>query len=177
MKRIYFSVFILIMTSVISCDSPDPNLNATGKDELKSLKIDRVLDLSKMAHQDTIYVPIYSDIYVDEQHQKTLLAATLSIRNISYNDSLFISKIDYFSTEGVLVRSYIKHTISLPPMGTVDYVIEKDDDTGGRGANFIVCLNSKEKEIEALVQAVMIGRFSNKSFAFSTDGYSIGKGH
>ena len=65
--------------------------------------------------------------------------------------------------------------IGLPPMGTVDYVIEKDDDTGGRGANFIVCLNSEEKKIKPLVQAVMIGKFSNKSFAFSTDGYSVGK--
>ena len=175
MKSIYFSVLFLAIILIVSCASPDPNLDSTGTDEFESLEIDHKINFSKMNYQDTIYVPIYSDIYIDEQNQKTLLAATLSIRNTSYNDSLFVSKIDYFNTEGVLVRSYIKHAIGLPPMGTVDYVIEKDDDTGGRGANFIVCL-SAEEYLNPLVQAVMIGKFSNKSFAFSTDGYSVKTG-
>jgi len=158
-----------------SCGNLDPNLDKKGEDELKALEVERTITKDEQNFQETIYVPIYSDIYVDQQNQKALLTATLSIRNTSYTDSLFISKIDYFDTGGELVRSYIDNLISLPPMATVNYVIEKDDDTGGPGANFIVGLNSKNKDLKPLIQAIMVGHIGNKAFSFSTDGYSIKK--
>lgn len=166
---LFFTIF-----NILSCTNPNPNINNTGKDELKSHEINHPINKGKMKYNDIIYVPIYSDIYINQQNQNNLLAATLSIRNTSYNDSLFISKIDYFNTEGSLVRSYIKNPISLPPMGTINYVIEKDDDTGGSGANFIVELSATKRKIKPLIQAIMIGENGgNQSFAFSTDGYSI----
>ncbi len=59
-------------------------------------------------------------------------------------------------------------------MATVNYVIEKDDDTGGHGANFIIALSSKNKNItRPVIQAIMIGQFGNKGFSFATDGYSV----
>jgi len=170
-----FAVLLAILC-VISCENPNPNIDNTGKDELKSHELTHPIDEKQMKYNDIIYVPIYSNIYVNQQSQNNLLSATLSIRNTSYNDSLFISQIDYFNTEGELVRSYIKNPISLPPMGTINYVIEKDDDTGGSGANFIVELSATNKNIKPLIQAIMIGENGgNQGFAFSTDGYSIKK--
>lgn len=58
-------------------------------------------------------------------------------------------------------------------MATVNYVIEKEDTSGGPGANFLVELSSNNL-IKPLIQAIMIGENGNKGFAFSTDGYSIG---
>ena len=58
-------------------------------------------------------------------------------------------------------------------MATINYVIEREDDTGGSGANFIVKLSAKNEDVKPLIQAVMIGQYGNKGFAFSTDGYSI----
>lgn len=168
---IYTAVFTI--TLLYSCGNPDPNLDKNGQDELKNLEIARTITNNELNFKDTIYVPIYSDIYIDQINQKVLLAATLSIRNTSYDDSLYISKIDYFNTEGKLVKSYANNLLSLPPMATVNYVIKKDDDSGGPGANFIVELNSKNKNISPLIQAVMIGENGNKAFSFSTDGYSI----
>ena len=166
---------ITIMTMMVcSCMKPDPNLNEeTGTDELTSLELEDPINKLEMAYEDMIYVPIYSDIYLDANNQKTLLAATLSIRNTSYGDSIFISKIDYYNTDGNLVRKYLKNPISLPPMATINYVIEREDDTGGSGANFIVKLSAKNEDVKPLIQAVMIGQYGNKGFAFSTDGYSI----
>jgi hypothetical protein len=169
------SALKLFCMSVIiySCGSPNPNLDNKGEDELKALEIERTIGEAEQRFQDIVYVPIYSDIYASQQDQKILLAATLSIRNTSENDSLFISRIDYFNTEGNLVRSYIDNLISLPPMATINYVIEKEDDTGGPGANFIVELNSRNRKIKPLIQAIMVGYGGNKAFSFSTDGYSI----
>jgi len=76
-------------------------------------------------------------------------------------------------TAGELVRGYIENPTSLSPMATINYVIEKDDDTSGPGANFIVEISSKHHDINPLIQAVMIGETGNKGSAFSTDGYSI----
>jgi len=169
------SFMLLIVFLLSSCESPDPNVGTTGKDELKTLEIDHAIPKSEQKFKDVVYVPIYSDIYLDQQNQNLLLSATLSIRNTSYEDSLFVSKIDYFNTAGTLVRSYIENSISLPPMATVNYVIEQNDNTGGHGANFIVGLSARNKDVKPLIQAVMIGQNVNKSFAFSTDGYSIMK--
>ena len=175
MRKLIFHTHILLLIFLYSCESFNPNIDKSGKDELKSHEIDHQLNKDEMAFQDVIYVPIYSDIYVDQQNQNTLLAATLSIRNTSYEDSLFVSKIDYFNTAGELVRSYLEKSISLPPMATINYVIEKEDDIGGSGANFIVTISSKNKETRPLIQAIMVGESGNKGFAFATDGYSIKK--
>lgn len=173
MKKSMMVIQLLTLFLLIGCQSPDPNVDKSGENELEALEVDRIIKTDDQPFQDVVYIPIYSDIYVDQQNQNALLAATLSIRNTSYNDSLFISKIDYFNTDGKLVKRFINNTISLPPMGTLNYVIEKDDDTGGPGANFIVALSAKNKAVKPLIQAVMIGQLGNKSFAFSTDGYSI----
>lgn len=165
---------LFLLIGLIACEQQNPNVDKSGKDELETLELDHPVDKKQMHFNDLIYVPIYSDIYVSVQNQNRLLSATLSIRNTSSKDSLFITKIDYFNTGGDLVRSYIKAPISLTPMGTVNYVIEKEDDKGGSGANFIVELSARNENIKPLIQAVMIGENGgNQGFAFSTDGYSI----
>ena len=173
MNKFSILISLCLIVFFLSCEKFDPNVDQSGKDELKALEVDKVINKADQKYNDVMYVPIYSDIYFDHQYQKVLLAATLSIRNTSYKDSLYISKIDYFETGGDLVRSYIDRPINLPPMATVNYVIEKDDDTGGPGANFIVELSSASKDIRPLIQAVMVGETGNKGFAFSTEAYSL----
>ncbi len=170
---IYASALLVCSLLLISCDQKGPNVNNEGQDELKSLEIHRELSTNEKIYEDVIYVPIYSDIYMDKANSTTLLSATLSIRNTSFKDSIFISEIDYYNTQGDLVRSYIEQPIVLTPMGTVNYVIEKEDTSGGHGANFIVKLYSESTEVKPIIQAIMIGTIGNKGFAFSTDGYSI----
>jgi len=166
-------IFCFVIGSLHSCLDQNPNLNDSGEDELKSLEVENVLDKELIHYNDIIYVPIYSDIYLDNTNPEHLMTATVSIRNTSFNDTLYVSKIDYYNTEGSLVRNYIDKTIRLNPMGTVNYVIEKEDKSGGSGANFIIELSSKSATIKPLIQAIMIGQLNNKSFSFSTDGYSI----
>lgn len=168
--------FLILFLIITACENQNPNVDKSGVDEFKSLEIKHEIDESLLKYNDTIYVPIYSNIYVDKQTQKCLLAATLSIRNTSFSDSLYVENINYFNTEGVLVKNYLDNPISLPPMGTINYVIEKEDDTGGSGANFIVMLSGKNNALKPVVQAIMIGENgAQQGFAFSTDGYSIKK--
>ena len=119
-----------------------------------------------------VYVPIYSDIYNQTRDTRTMLTATLSIRNTSMRDSLFVSTIDYYNTQGDLVRSYIDSPIYLKPMETIDYVIEQQDNSGGSGANFLIDWYSK-KQLNPLFQAVMVGGLGAQAFSFTTEGIEV----
>lgn len=174
MKNINFKFLALIIGLIFTaCTDSNPNIDSKGEDQLKSRELNYEISENSMQYNDVIYVPIYSDIYIDAQTQKNLLAATLSIRNTNFKDSLYLFKIDYYNTEGSLVRKYIDRPISLPPMATLNYVVEKEDDTGGAGANFIIELSANSVDVKPLIQAIMVESSGNKAFAFSTDGYSI----
>lgn len=166
-----FAVFFLI--SLIACDTKDPNLTKEGDDILEHLEVAQPIQKSDINFEDIFYVPIYSDIYVSSTNQNNLLSAILSIRNTSFKDTIYISNIDYYDTEGHLVRSYIDRPIHLNPMATIDYVVEKEDDKGGSGANFIIKLAAKTTKVKPIIQAVMIGEGGSKAFAFTSNGYSI----
>ncbi len=173
MMKVSVCLLCTLWIVLSACIDNKPNQNASGQDELRSLELENPIDKSSIAYRDTLYVPIYSDIYVDANNQNSMLAATLSIRNTSYTDSLYVSKIDYFDTNGTLVKSFIENTISLTPMATVNYVIEKENDLGGPGANFIVCLSAKSDQVTPIVQAIMVGENGNKGFSFTASGQSI----
>ncbi len=171
LKQLFF--LLLLISTLISCTEHNPNTNASGEDELKSLEINRTLKKNEQRFNAIHYVPIYSDIYFDRTNQKFLLSATLSIRNTSFNDTLFVSKIEYYNTGGERLREYIEKTIAIAPMATVNYVIEKEDESGGHGANFIVELNSNNANIKPIIQAIMIGTIGNKAFSFTSESYTI----
>jgi len=119
------------------------------------------------------YVPIYSDVYADQINQKVMLSANLSIRNMSDRDTVYISLVEYYNTDGNLVNSYLNEPIYVLPMATINFVVERDDDAGGHGANFIIESNTKQDQIPPLIQAVMVGYVGNKALSFITEGIKL----
>ncbi len=158
-----------------SCSSPDPNLDRQGEDKLSARQTPVQIEEINLDIRDTLYVPLYSDIYLNKVEQEMLLAATLSLRNTSLTDSLFIEVIDYYDTSGELVREYIESPIALRPMESIDYVIEKEDKVGGSGANFIVIIGAERKISPPIIQAIMLGSQGNHGYAFTSDARSIAK--
>lgn len=125
------------------------------------------------AHMDTIYVPIYSDIYDQTIDSKSLLTATLSIRNTSMRDSIYIIDVNYYDTHGKLVREYLDKTLLLTPLQTTEYIVEEADDTGGTGANFIITWGGNSAKINPIFQAVMVLKSGQHALSFVTEGVSI----
>ena len=170
-------LLIAIMSLLSGCDqsAQDPNvlLSEHQKDPIKELAITSDVDHSQFGYKQTFYVPIYSDIYTDRDARKVLLSATLSVRNTTLKKSLYINKIDYYDTDGALVKSYLDKPIELPAMATLNYIVEKEEDKGGSGANFIIEVEGVDETVKPVIEAVMIGNFSNKGFAFSTEGTPV----
>lgn len=171
MRRLFFLLFLVLMTN--SCIDRSPNRNLEGEDlfEEKAYYLDEV----DPAFRDTFYIPIYSDIYSGTRNMKYDLTATLSIRNTSLKDSIFLETIDYYDNDGALVRSYVEGVLLLKPLQSVQYVIEKNDKEGGTGANFIVCWGANDHQIHPLMQGVMISTEGQQGLSFITEGISISK--
>ena len=166
----------LLLFSGCDASKQDPNVmfSEEHQDPIKELEnSSKKVDHSKFGYKQTFYVPIYSDIYTDRDNRKVLLSATLSVRNTTLKNSLYINKIDYYGTHGELVKSYLTETIELPAMATLNYIVEKEEDKGGSGANFIIEVEGIDKTVTPVIEAVMIGNFSNKGFAFSTEGTPV----
>lgn len=166
--------FLIVSVSFNSCIQPGPNTNTYSSEVSQSEEMD-ASDTRNYNYIDTIYAPVYSDIYSQTKDFRFLLTATLSIRNTSYSDTLVIRDIQYFDTRGALVRHFIDHPIYLVPMATIEYVIEEEDRSGGSGANFIVTIASKDRRVKPLVQTVMISVSGAQGVAFSCDGFSVKK--
>ncbi len=162
---------LMILFGLYSCVRQNPN-KEIEQGILKENKIELSDDGFDYLIKKEVYVPIYSDIYNKTKDFRFQLTATLSIRNTSPKDSLFIKNVDYYNTSGDFVRGYIKQPIYLKPLESIEYVIEEEDTTGGSGANFLITWGSN-KDIKPIFQGVMLGVSGQQGFAFTTEGTVI----
>ncbi|HCY87605.1 MAG TPA: hypothetical protein DHV36_20895 [Desulfobacteraceae bacterium] len=121
----------------------------------------------------TLYVPAYSHIYIGHKATPYMLTVTLSIRNIDPGSSITISAVDYYGTEGKLIRRLIEAPLTLKPMSSTRYVIPAPDKTGGSGANFIVKWSATGKINAPIVETIMIGTQSQQGISFTSRGQAI----
>jgi len=127
----------------------------------------------KLLKGQTVYVPIYSHIYSGVKGRPFDLAATLSIRNTSPQNSLTLVSVKYYDSNGKLVEDYLKKPLQLNALGSTRYIITEDDKAGGSGANFIVVWKSEQKVNPPIIEAVMIGTHSGQGISFLSRGQVI----
>ena len=58
-------------------------------------------------------------IIADLQRHGATLSTTLSIRSMNFADSSNVTKIDYYDTNGNLVKKFIDKTMQVKPMQTI----------------------------------------------------------
>lgn len=131
-----------------------------------------VLSLSK---GQTVYVPLYSNIFVGDRELNWGLSAILSIRNTDPTNSMSVLVVDYYDTTGKLVRKYLSKPAQVNPMGSVYYYVKTSDTTGGWGANFLVQWKADKDISEPIIQSLMIGTRGTHSVSFVTQGRVIAK--
>lgn len=122
---------------------------------------------------ELVYVPIYSSIFYENGKHTIELAATLSIHNINPDGQVTIVRADYYNSDGKLIKKYLPKPLVLQGLQTKNLVIEKEDKTGGTGANFIVEWSAVAGSPSPLIEAVMVNASSNLGIAFTTSGKVI----
>jgi hypothetical protein len=157
MNKKYFFVYLFILLSIFVF--PPQSLNAGEK--------------AGLSDGQTIYVPAYSHIYSGNREIPFLLTVTLSIRNIDPNHHIKLTLVDYYETQGKLLKKYIDTPLILKPLESSRYIIPESDKSGGSGANFIVQWTSDKFINPPIVESIMIGTQSGQGVSFTSRGRVI----
>lgn len=120
-----------------------------------------------------VYVPAYSHIYHGSEGEAYQLTTTLSVRNTDPERPITLRSVRYYDTRGEIARRFLDEPRRLGPLGTVGYVVEEADTTGGSGANFIVEWSSEEAVSPPVIEAVMISTRSGRGVSFTSRGVTI----
>lgn len=169
--RVYLAIVLILLTSCQSFNSPQAqtNINKTSS-SAKVVTLDKNF---KTVRGQTIYVPVYSEIYHHNRQEIFYLAATLSIRNTDLNNPIIITSVRYYDTNGKLVKQYLANPIQLDALASTDFFVTRDDNSGGVGANFIVEWVAATEISEPIVEAVMIGTDFQQGISFISPGKVI----
>jgi Protein of unknown function (DUF3124) len=125
------------------------------------------------ARGELVYVPIYSSIFYENGKHTLELAATLSIHNVNPESQITVTRADYYDTDGKLIKKYLDKPLLLNALQTKNLVIDKENKTGGTGANFLVEWQSKQGTTSPVIEALMVNASSNLGIAFTTTGKVI----
>ena len=118
----------------------------------------------------TVYVPVYSNIFSSPKAVPNNLANILSIRNTDLTRSIRITVVDYYDTKGALVKKHYTEAVSLAPLESTHIYLSERAKEGGFGANFIVKWMASEEVNAPIIECVMAG---NQGRAFITSGRVI----
>jgi hypothetical protein len=124
---------------------------------------------------ELIYVPIYSQIFHQDEKKTIDLAATLSIHNTDPDNLITLKKVYYHNLRGQLIKKYIDQPLILNPLETKNFVIAEKDQSGGTGANFIVEWDANLEVSSPIIEAIMITTQMNQGISFTTSGKIIRK--
>ncbi len=128
---------------------------------------------AKLTRGQTVYVPAYSHVLFGDKADSFNLAVTLIVRNTDLRTPITINEINYFDSEGKLVKNLLKKPVILNPLASTTTFIPEKDVSGGIGANFIVKWIS-EKDVNApVIEALMIGARYGQGISFVSPGVEI----
>ena len=136
MKRRFnvFLSFALSMGFFVSCE----NYNSQTETVTTSFekRITTISDFDSL-ESGTSYLSVYSQIYGKTEERIYDLTATVSLRNTSEKETLYIHSAEYFNTQGKLIKEYVSKSVEIRPLETIEIVIHENDAKRGTGANFI----------------------------------------
>lgn len=137
---------------------------------LKTVALDSTV---KIATGQTVYVPVYSQIYTVEQRRTIELTTTLSLRNTDPGQPIIIASVNYFNSSGALVRKYLEQPVELNPLAATAFVVDQQDASGGAGASFVVEWVAQTPVSAPVIEAVMIHTLGNQGLSFVSPGRVI----
>jgi hypothetical protein len=127
----------------------------------------------KLSQGQTVYVSVYSNIFTAPRAIPFSLEATLVIRNTDMSESLRVTTIDFYDTEGKLVKRFVETPLVLQPLETKYIYLPGKNAAGGLGANFVVRWTAAREINAPIVECLMIGTKSGQGISFISAGKAI----
>jgi hypothetical protein len=120
----------------------------------------------------SVYVPLYSSLYVGGRRSLKNLSATLSLRNTSADQALIVTSVTYFDGNGKAVVELLDVPHVLAPMATAEFYADQSSTSGGPVATVIVGWGAETSVAPPLIEAVILGNYGAKSISFVSRGES-----
>jgi hypothetical protein len=168
MKRHVCNYLVPLAIWLTACTPSTPP--AEPATHLKTVTLDSTVQI--VAGQ-TVYVPIYSHIYVWDQSRTVNLTATLSVRNTDLTHPMIIASVNYYDSSGKLVRKYLEQPVELEPLASTNFVVDREDTSGGSGAAFVVEWVAQQNVSVPVIESVMINTAGNQGISFVSAGRVI----
>ena len=164
-------VFLAGCTSSQKAQINSNQTNSPASSQISSQEVK--FETLKIATGQTIYVPIYSEIYFFNRTRTLQLAATLSVRNTDSQNPITITSVRYYDSDGNLVKNHLESPLRLAPLASTEFIVDQNDQTGGSGANFIVEWVAETEVFEPILEAVMVSTTSQQGISFLSKGRVI----
>ena len=126
-----------------------------------------------LAKGQTVYVPVYANVFTAPKAIPFNLATILSIRNTDLAHPITIISADYYDTKGKLLKRYYPKPIVLAPLESTYLYISEQEASGGVGANFIVRWSADGVANVPIIESVMIGARSGQGISFVSPGQAL----
>jgi hypothetical protein len=135
-------------------------------------------DEAVLSTGQTLYLPIYSHLSYGNLIAKGKpgtypLSALVSLRNTDPRQPIRLMSARYYDTNGRLLREYFPRPHLLPPLGTEELFLERNDMAGGSGANFIIAWSSDKPANAPIFEAVHADITGNRTLSFITSARPI----
>ena len=128
---------------------------------------------TKLSKGETVYVSVYSNVFVGSVKERFQLSSMLSVRNTDPKHPITLMTADYYNTDGRIVKSYIFTPVRLNPLASKYYFVEPQDERGGEGANFIVKWTAEQHVNQPIIETLMLNLYGKQGLAFRCSGQII----
>jgi len=129
--------------------------------------------LAEMSAGQTVYVPCSSHTYHGPKTRQVDLTVTLVVRNADLRNAITLNSVDYYGTNGKLLRRYLARPTVIEPLSALEFMVEQNDTLGGAGASFLLRWKAAKAVNEPVVEAVMIGSSSGLGISFVSHGVAV----
>lgn len=134
-------------------------------------------DLPALSSGQTLYLPIYSSLWHGNlKHgvpEKSLVSALVSVRNTDPKQSIRLVSARYYNTSGKLLHEYLSAPRVIPPLGTYELYVERQESAGGSGANFLIVWQADGTVNPPAVEAIHADIQGHRTLSFITTAYPI----
>ena len=165
--RQYIPLLLIILLASCQQNSTDEPIKSTN------LQSRPEVALPDSARNGKSYLPVYSQIYQRTERLTFDLTITVSIRNVNDDQTVYLTRIEYYDTKGKLVQRYLDKSIGLAPYETVEIVVESDNTAGGTGDNFVIDWFAPNGAHSPLIQGVMISTAGQQGLSFLTQAIEL----
>jgi hypothetical protein len=172
-------VLVLLMMSLIPEADLEADLAALEDADTEEATVEESLPAilqrlpgpaPEFSHTGSVYVPLYSSLYVGGQRSLKNLSATLSLRNTSVDQTLVLTSVTYLDASGKTVAERFETPHSMAPMTTAEIYIDQSRAGGGPITGIVVAWGAETSIAPPLAEAVIVGSYGAKSISFVSRG-------